>query len=138
MRVSQRLDQALRVLAYLAQHETGDPVPAGVVAETLGLPRRSVEQQLNRLGRRGLVVSVRGAGGGFRLAGEASDLTVADVVRAVEGAALDVPRVAGSAASELWEETRQVLERHLASVTLADMAARQDRADSLAEPMYYI
>ena len=138
MRVSQRLDYVLRALTFLAQAETGDPVPAGEIAGALDLPRRFLEQQMHALTKRGLIECRRGAGGGCMLARPAADITVRDVVVAVEGAVIDVPHVRDSAVSEVWGEVQDALGRDLGRVTLADLAARQDRIDSAKVPMYYI
>lgn len=138
MRVPQRTDQVLRALTHLAQRRWGEPTPAGEIAEALHLPRRVLEQQMSVLAREGIVTCRRGAGGGCALSRPAEEITVRDVLVALEGDVLDVPRVTGSAVSEVWQETRELLGRHLDSVTLADLAARQDRQDSLMGPMYYI
>ena len=139
MRVAQRTDHVLRALTHLAQYRWGEPVPTGTVAEELGLPRRFLEQQFGMLAKAGILQCRRGAGGGCELARPAEDITVKDVVVALDGEVLDVPHVSGSAASAFWAEIRLMLERRLDDVSLADLAARQDREDAVAsEPMYYI
>ena len=138
MRVSQRLDYVLRALTFLAQRGTGGPVPVGEISEALSLPRRFLEQQMNLLSKQGIVRCKRGTGGGCQLARAATDITVKQIVMAVDGVVLDVPRVKGSAASEMWGDVHDVFTRELDRVTLADLAARQDRLDSTAGPMYYI
>ncbi len=138
MRVSQRLDYVVRALTYLAQRETGGPVPAGDIAAALNLPRRFLEQQMNLLSKQGIVHCRRGAGGGCELAKDASEITLGDVVVTLDGTVLDIPHVKGSASSEVWSEIASSFGRELDRVTLADLAARQDRLDSTAVPMYYI
>jgi Rrf2 family protein len=138
LRVSQRLDYTLRGLTALAQRPFGTHVAAGEIADELGLPRRFVEQQFTALARSGLVDCKRGAGGGCSLARPADQVSVAEVVRAVQGAVLDVPRVAGSAVSEMWAEAASSFEDVLEGISLADVAKRQDEADASASAMYYI
>jgi len=138
MRVSQRLDYALRALVALAALAPGAAVAAGEVADRLGLPRRFVEQQITLLAKSGLVVSQRGARGGCVLARPAQEITVADVVEALQGSVLDVPAVTDSAASEMWAAAAAHLRKALASTTLADLAARQRQIDSARVPMYHI
>jgi Rrf2 family protein len=138
VRVSQRLDYVLRALTFLAQRETGGPVPVGDIASALNLPRRFLEQQVNLLAKRGIVTCKRGTGGGCELAGDPGAITVGDIVRAVNGQVLDVPQVKGSAASEMWLEVRERFEESLEDITLADLSQRQDHLDSTAVPMYYI
>ena len=82
MRVSQRLDYALRMLVLLAMQPAGTQVAAGDLADRLGLPRRFVEQQISSLSRAGIVRSRRGAAGGCVLARPAETISVRDVVEA--------------------------------------------------------
>jgi Rrf2 family iron-sulfur cluster assembly transcriptional regulator len=138
MRVSQRLDYTLRGLTALAELEAGACVPAGDIADRLGLPRRFVEQQFTALSRAALVECRRGAGGGCSLARPASEITIGEIVRAVQGTALDVPRISGSAVSELWASAAATLDMALDAVTLSDLATRQRELDAQVAPMYYI
>lgn len=138
MRVPQRLDYALRALVLLAMQPEGEVVAAGDLAERLGLPRRFVEQQITALSRAGIVTCRRGAAGGCSLSRPADGLTVGDVVHAVQGEVLDVPRTTGSSASELWAGAADALTDHLQGVTLAELAARQRALDAEKTPMYYI
>src|SRR5450759_1460154 len=138
MRVSQRLDYALRALTALAAIPAGTYVVAGDLADELGLPKRFLEQQLTALAKRGLVTCQRGAGGGCGLGRPAAQITVADVVRALQGDVLDVPRVTGSAVSEMWAAAAAGLESDLERVDLEVLAKRQASLDAAAMPMYYI
>ncbi len=138
MRVEQRLDYVLRALAVLATLPPGTGAPAGRVADQLGLPRRFVEQQLTALGKRGIVVAQRGPGGGSALARPADEISVADVVVALHGEVLDVPRVAGSAVSEMWSRVAGTLATELSQVTLADLSARQLELDDAEAYVYHI
>lgn len=138
MRVSQRLDYTLRLLVALARMPSGTTAVSGDLAVRLGLPRRFGEQQLTALAKTGLVDSRRGTGGGCALARAPRDITVLDVVRAVQGEALDVPRATGSVTAEFWAKTAESLEEELASTTLADLVGRQTEIDATAGPMYFI
>ena len=138
MRVSQRLDYALRGLVALAQMPAGTAVAAGELADSLSLPRRFLEQQFTTLAQGGVLDCRRGAGGGCALARPAGSVSVADVVQALEGSAMDVPRTSGTVVSDMWADVARSLDRTLASVTLADLAARQNRLDASHEAIYYI
>jgi Rrf2 family protein len=136
--VSQRLDYALRALTALAQQPEQRPVVAGELAERLDLPKRFLEQQITALGKRGLVHCQRGAAGGCVLARPAEQVTVAEVVEAVQGEVLDIPHTRGSAVAEMWRDAADALSRTLSDVTLKDLADRQSEMDAARVPMYYI
>jgi Rrf2 family protein len=138
MRVSQRLDYSLRLLVALARLPEGELTGSGELADRLVLPRRFLELQVSALKSAGLVRCRRGAGGGCALARSAADITVADVLRAVEGTVLDVPKNPASATAEAWTRAASVLEDELASVTLADLATRQSALEAESVPLYFI
>ena len=138
MRVPQRLDYALRALVLLALQPEGEYIAAGDLADHLSLPRRFVEQQITALARSGIVRCRRGASGGCALARTAIDITVLDVVEAVQGEVLDIPKVTGSAASDLWAEAAEQLGGFFATVSLADLAQRQRDLDGMSATMYWI
>jgi Rrf2 family protein len=138
MRVSQRLDYAMRGLVALAQRPAGASVAAGEIADSLFLPRRFLEQQFTALAQAGLVECRRGAGGGCALARPADEITVAGVVRALEGVALDVPRTSGTIVTEMWNGIARSLDASLEGVTLADLVRGQDRLDAESAAVYYI
>lgn len=138
MRVPQSLDYALRALVLLALQPEGEYIAAGELADHLGLPRRFVEQQITALSRAGIVRCRRGASGGCSLARSARDIAVFDVVQAVQGDVLDVPRVTGSAASALWQEAADELGHYLESVSLESLAHKQRELDGAGASMYWI
>ncbi len=138
MRVAQRLDYTLRLLAGLARLPEGYRVAIGDLALALELPKRFSEQQITELAREGFVSCQRGVGGGCRLERSADEITVAAVVRALEGGVLDVPRTRGSATAEMWGRAAIALERSLDEVTIADLAQRQTELDAQEAPMYHI
>jgi Rrf2 family protein len=138
VRVSQRLDYTLRGLVALACEPSGTSVVAGEIADRLGLPRRFLEQQFTAIAKRGLLTCQRGANGGCALAKPADEITVGEIVRAVQGQVLDVPHVTGAASSEMWATIASDLAAAVDQVTLADLAERQARIDQGVVPMYYI
>ncbi|MDO8879194.1 MAG: Rrf2 family transcriptional regulator [Coriobacteriia bacterium] len=138
MRVSQRLDYTLRMLVALARLPEGTWAASGELARALGMPRRFGEQQMTALAKTGLVTCKRGAAGGCALMRPAGEVTVLDVVRAVQGDALDVPHASTSATSAMWTDVARTLGERLASTTLADLAREQADIDATAETMYFI
>ncbi|MHB9002549.1 MAG: RrF2 family transcriptional regulator [Coriobacteriia bacterium] len=138
MRISQRLDYTLRMAVALGRLPFGTTAAAGELARALGLPRRFGEQQMTALAKIGIVSSRRGTSGGASLARPASEITVLDIVKAVQGESLDVPRSTASATAELWAEAAAVLDERLASTTLEDLVKRQAEIDADQSSMYFI
>src|SRR5438128_12547592 len=92
MRISAKVDYAVRAAVELAATSDEKPVKAERIATAQGIPLNFLENILGELRHAGLVRSHRGAEGGFRLAKEASEISVADVIRAVEGPLASVRR----------------------------------------------
>ncbi|MGW2640007.1 RrF2 family transcriptional regulator [Streptomyces sp. NPDC001348] len=139
MRISARADYAVRAVLELAVRNDDGPVKAEEIAAVQDIPHKFLEGILGDLRRAGIVGSRRGGGGGYRLAREASDLTVADVIRAVDGPIVSVrgERPTGLAYTgtarpllPLWIALRANVRRVLEGVTVADLAA-----DALPEPV---
>ena len=130
MRVSAKVDYAVRALAELAAAGKG-PIKGDVIARRQGVPLNFLENILSDLRRAGIVASQRGSEGGYWLAVPPDTLTIADVIRKVEGPLADVR---GEALEELeytgpaealravWVATRASLRTVLEEVTIADVA----------------
>jgi len=141
MRISAKADYAVRAVAELAAADGEKPIKAERVASAQGIPLNFLENILGELRHAGIVRSQRGAEGGFRLAKPAEEVTVADVIRAVEGPLASVrggpPEDAeyGGAAATLptvWIAVRANLRRVVERVTIADLAAGDLPEDVLA------
>ncbi len=142
MRVSAKVDYALRAMAELAaaQLETAKletdragPVKGERLANAQQIPLNFLENILLELRRSGIVASQRGAEGGYWLAKPAAEVTVADVIRAVEGPIATVRGArpedvaytgAASALREIWIELRTSMRDVLETTTLADLVER--------------
>ena len=132
MRITAKADYAVRAAVELAAAEPqGDPVKGEHLAQAQGIPLKFLENILTELRRAGLVRTRRGAEGGYQLARPAKEITVADVLRAVEGPLAAVQGIQpqdlryGGAAShlpEVWVALRAGLRSVLEKVTLADIA----------------
>lgn len=146
MRISAKVDYALRAVAELAASPGTAPMKAEDIAQAQAIPLKFLLNILNELRRGGIVQSQRGAEGGYRLARSPADVTVADVIRALEGPLANVHEsrpedltYAGAAASlqEVWIAVRASLRDVLERVTIADLASGDlpDRIRELtAEP----
>lgn len=136
MRVSTRGDYASRALLSLALHQN-EPGPTSVadVARRTGLPQPYLEQILLALKGAGLVRSKRGVGGGYVLAREPKDISLAQIISAVDGPIVagdfGQPHEDGACDHEgqcvllaLWAEVGAHMRSHLSSYTLQDMVER--------------
>jgi Rrf2 family cysteine metabolism transcriptional repressor len=121
---------AVVALAELERLGPG-PVPISQVAERREMPVQFLEQLFSTLRRGGLLISQRGAKGGYRLARPAADITVLEVVQALDGTVGEEGKEAGG----IWAEGVEALRAIFRETTIADIAARQ--ADE-APTMYYI
>ena len=130
MRVSAKADYAIRAMVELAAAD-GGPLKAERIAQAQEIPLKFLENILGDLRHAGVVRSQRGVEGGYWLARPASEITLADVIRAVDGPIANVrgmpPEEAeyGGAAAPLqqvWIAVRANLRAVLEVVTLADVA----------------
>jgi Rrf2 family protein len=132
MRISAKADYAVRAMVELAAADDEKPVKAERIATAQDIPLNFLENILGELRHAGLVRSHRGAEGGFRLAKEASEITVADVIRAVEGPLASVRggppeesvyNGASEALPRVWIAVRANLRKVVEHVTVADVAS---------------
>ncbi len=132
MRISAKADYAVRAALLLAAAGQAAPLKAEAIAAAQDIPHKFLEGILNDMRRCGLVVSQRGVNGGYRLAGAAEDISVADVVRAVDGPLVSVrgvrpPELSYSGPAEsllpLWIALRANVRNILEGVSLADVAS---------------
>ena len=144
MRISAKADYAVRAVVELAAADGDRPVKAERIATAQEIPLNFLENILGELRHAGVVRSHRGADGGFRLARPAKQVTVADVIRAVEGPLASVrggppeeANYAGAAATlpRVWIAVRANLRLVVEHVTIADIANGKLPAaiDKLAE-----
>jgi Rrf2 family protein len=131
VRVSAKVDYAVRALVELAAAAGTGPVKGDAIAAAQGIPLRFTENILCDLRRAGIVASQRGAVGGYWLSVPADTVSVADVIRYVEGALADVRGEppedveytgAAVALQDVWIATRATLRSVLEVVTIADIA----------------
>jgi Rrf2 family protein len=132
VRISAKADYAVRAAIELAAAGGDAPTKGEAIAGAQAIPPKFLENILADLRLAGLVTSRRGADGGYRLARPASEITVADVIRAVEGPLASVRgerpedvEYAGRAEplQRVWIAVRASLRGVVETVTLADLAA---------------
>jgi Rrf2 family protein len=143
MMFSTKSEYGVRVMVELARRGGEEPVPLTEIAEHEGLPLAYLEHLVARLRRAGLIDSRRGAHGGYRLARDASSITMAEVVEALEGAIAPVEcissapdgstRCARETEAEhvcttkiLWTRVRASIVQTLEQTTLAALVPAPD------------
>ena len=134
MRVSAKVDYALRAAVELAALESEWPVKGERLASGQEIPLRFMENILGELRQAGIVASKRGADGGYMLARPPAEIALADVIRAVDGPLANVGGLRpdqlvyeGTAEpmKDVWVAVRAALRSVLEEVTLADVAGGQ-------------
>lgn len=89
--ISQKTRYALRALLYLVEKGEGAPVQLARIAETQQVPRKYLELIMLDLKKAGIVTSVRGPSGGYRLAQPPEDISFGDILRVTDGPIALVP-----------------------------------------------
>ena len=145
MQISARVDYALRAMTELAVAYDEDPTrreKTEVLAARQDIPPRVLESILGQLRKAGLILSQRGADGGYRLAMPPDEITVADIIRVLDGPLGAVRNDAPEAVTytgpaehlrTVWVATRAAMRSVLEKTTLADVVAGRttDEMDDL-------
>lgn len=139
MKLTSRMDYGIRALIDLALNAPGDPVSNLEISRRQRIPEQYLKQILPALRRRALIVSTRGPGGGHRLARAAREISLADIVAALEGepdllSAVGTPRRGsgsdtGRLLEEFWQDVRGAVEEIMRRTTLEDLCRRRRRQD---------
>ncbi len=143
MMFSTKAEYGVRVMAHLAKRDDNAPVSLGSIAEAEGLPLAYLEHLIQRLRREGLVESRRGARGGYSLARAPEAITMAEIVRALEGEIAPIECITADADGELvcardgelghepcptkllWTRVQGSIVRTLSDMTLQDLIPNQ-------------
>lgn len=131
MRITSSIEYATRLMVSLARCNAQAPLPAEKLAESENVPPDYVNQILLRLKRAGLVSSRRGSGGGYNLARPPAEITMGQVVRAVdgtifedvcgkyEGGSKDCRHQGNCGISPVWRRLGGLIEEYFDGITLA-------------------
>jgi Rrf2 family protein len=132
MRVSAKSDYALRALIEMATREDGRPVSAEELGRRQDIPHGFLQAILADLRRAGIVMSQRGQSGGWRMARDTTDVSVADVIRAVDGPLVSVYGLRPEAVKyneradvlqHVWIAARSSLREVFEAVSIGQLAA---------------
>lgn len=130
MRISSRCEYGVRAMVYLAARDDEQPVPLSTIAASEAIPMAFLERILAGLRNGGLVLTARGVSGGYRLARSAEQISVADVVEALEGPLSLVgclpdgqgcERAGGCASRQVWRRLDDAISGALGAITLEDL-----------------
>ena len=143
MRVSAKADYALRALIEIANRDDGRPVSAEELGKLQEIPHGFLQAILADMRRAGIVVSQRGQSGGWRLAAKPADVSVADVIRAVDGPLVSVYGLRPEAVSynesaeilqHVWIAARTALREVFEHVSIEALASRSLPPTSSSSP----
>ncbi|HEV2334442.1 MAG TPA: Rrf2 family transcriptional regulator [Stellaceae bacterium] len=136
MKLGTRGRYAVMAMVDLAQHGNGSPVSLAAIAERQEISLSYLEQLFARLRRSGLVCSVRGPGGGYRLAHDRDQIRICDIIIAVDESLHAVRCTPGAAIGcrgdrsrclthDLWDELTNQIHLYLSSVSLGDVCEKR-------------
>ena len=141
LRLSKKMLFAIEAVLDIAYHSSAEPVQSREITRRQGIPRRYLEQALQHLVRKGVLIGVRGPRGGYRLARERRRISIGDIVRVVremETGANLIEDAPGSALGHevvrpLWLELQNELMVRLDGLTIDDLCDRAGKAGIVSE-----
>ena len=127
MRMSTKGRFAVNALIALALREPAGPVALASISQRQQISLSYLEQLFSRLRREGVVESTRGPGGGYTLARKPAEITVAQIVSAVDEPMQDHAQVGRESdlSLGLWQSLHAVMLNHMASITLGSLVQEQ-------------
>jgi Rrf2 family cysteine metabolism transcriptional repressor len=137
VKISVKVDYACRVMAELARlHGSGDLAQIDHLAQTEAVPASFLAQILLKLRDYGLITSRRGNHGGYMLARAPDEITLYDILMAVEGQCLQLSGNfqgrSGRRLKQIWDQVSETIEEKAKSYTLDQLASKNP------SEMYYI
>jgi len=135
LRITKETDYGILLLGKMNSDDSGEIHNARMLADASGISSAMVAKILHHLARGGILISTRGAGGGYRLERPADSISVAEVIRAIEGPISLVQCGSDPGACEHeqgcptrvnWSRINHVVEDALERMPVSEMAARCD------------
>ena len=142
MRLTTKGRYAVTAMLDLAIHQGAGPTALADIAQRQGISLSYLEQLFSRLRKRALVSSVRGPGGGYNLARNATDISVAEVIAAVDEN-VDTTRCGGAhncqangpcLTHDLWQDLSDRIYDYLHHISLRDLVERKGVQEVLGHP----
>ncbi|HVE12454.1 MAG TPA: Rrf2 family transcriptional regulator [Elusimicrobiota bacterium] len=150
MKIASSVEYAARLMVRLAGQPADSTLSAEILAEKENIPRDFVDQILLRLRRAGLVTARRGAHGGYALARRPEEISVGQVVQAVDQALFEsvcdryaegehmCAHTSGCGIRPMWRRLNAMIEDFLGKVTLAQLCAEEPRVDDRVAALFSI
>lgn len=147
MKLSTKGRYGLRALIDLAMHSETEAVSISSVAQRQNISESYLEQLVAKLKKAGLVNSIRGAQGGYKLARPADTISVGDILRALEGNldAVECPGLTGAGCEEgdlcvtkyVWKRINESITRTVDEMMLDQLVEESKRANSVRKQNYH-
>ncbi len=145
MKLSTKARYGVRAMVRLAFSQKEGPIQLSLIAEKEGVSEKYLEHLFRQLKASGLVLSLRGARGGYVLARPAEKITLYEIIKALEGSLAPVDclnqaslcnRSPFCATREVWGGLQERIESYLKSKTLSELA--QEQEEKINVPVYHI
>lgn len=131
MKISTKGRYAIRCMLDLALHDTGESIKLNAIAKRQNISEKYLEQIVATLTKAGLLISIRGSQGGYRLMKKPEDITVGMILRAIEGSLAPVDFLNGGSSNDeletastiqFWTELYDAINKVVDKYTLAMLA----------------
>ncbi len=135
MKISTKGRYSLRVIVDIAEHSNGNCISLKDISKRQNVSKKYLEQIMPVLTRAGLLDTVRGYQGGYRLAKAADEITVGDILRAAEGSIAPVrclesenvcDRIGECATYFVWKGLNDAINKYVDSITVKDIIDREN------------
>lgn len=140
MKISTKGRYAIRVMIDLAEHNTGEFIPLMDIAKRQEISEKYLESIVVILSRNGFLISLRGKGGGYKLAKQPDQYTVGSILKLTESSLAPVAcldkkpntceRVRECNTIKMWEGLEKVIDEYLEGITIADMMQENPGLDN--------
>lgn len=140
MKISTKGRYAIRVMIDLAQHNTGEFIPLMDIANRQEISEKYLESIVAMLSKNDFLISLRGKGGGYKLAKSPDEYTVLSILLCTEGSLAPVaclekkpnkcPKAAECLTLPMWENFEKVVCDYFQGITIADLANTDNGVDS--------
>ena len=140
MKISTKGRYAIRVMIDLAEHNSGAYIPLMDIAKRQEISEKYLEAIVGVLSKNGFLQSLRGKGGGYKLARSPESYTVGSILRLTEGSLAPVAclehqpntcdRVAECPTIKMWEGLQKLINDYFDGITIADLLQQEDAGDN--------